>query len=108
MPLKHGKSKKAFSYNVGELIRAGHPQNQAVAIAYKEAGEKAEGGEIDMEHDMDDGMEEMMDEVAKELMSAIEKKDHKMLREALEALVLHIQDEDEKQDMEDMSGMEER
>lgn len=40
MPLKKGKSKKAFSYNIHELIKAGYPQKQAVAIAYSEAGEK--------------------------------------------------------------------
>lgn len=36
MPLKKGKSKKAFSYNVSELVKHGHPQDQAVAIAYKQ------------------------------------------------------------------------
>lgn len=40
MPLKKGKSKKAFSYNVAELIKSGRPKDQAVAIAYSEAGEK--------------------------------------------------------------------
>lgn len=36
MPLETGKSKEAFSDNVAELIKSGHPQKQAVAIAYKE------------------------------------------------------------------------
>lgn len=36
MPLEHGKSEEAFSHNVAELVTAGHPQKQAVAIAYKE------------------------------------------------------------------------
>lgn len=40
MPLKKGKSKKAFSYNVAELVKSGRPQKQAVAIAYSQAGEK--------------------------------------------------------------------
>lgn len=40
---------------------------------------------------------EMMDQVAQELLTAIEHKDHKALREALEALVLHICDEDNQQ-----------
>lgn len=34
MPLKKGQSKEAFSYNVGELVKSGRPQKQAVAIAY--------------------------------------------------------------------------
>ena len=39
MPLKKGKSKKAISYNIKELMSTGRPQRQAVAIAMKEAGE---------------------------------------------------------------------
>lgn len=42
MPLEKGKSEKAFSHNVSELVHAGHPQKQALAIAYKEAGEDSE------------------------------------------------------------------
>lgn len=34
MPLMKGKSKKAFSSNVGAEMRAGKPQKQALAIAY--------------------------------------------------------------------------
>lgn len=34
MPLKKGKSKKDFSYNVEELMNSGHEQKQALAIAY--------------------------------------------------------------------------
>ena len=33
MPLKTGKSKEAVNYNIKELIDAGYPQRQAVAIA---------------------------------------------------------------------------
>jgi hypothetical protein len=40
MPLESGKSKKAFSHNVRVEMHAGKPQKQALAIAYKEAGEK--------------------------------------------------------------------
>ena len=34
MPLEKGKSKAAFSKNVATEMKAGKPQNQAVAIAY--------------------------------------------------------------------------
>lgn len=38
MPLKKGKSKKVISENISELRHAGHPENQSIAIAMKEAG----------------------------------------------------------------------
>lgn len=38
MPLKKGSSKKIISENIRELIAAGHPQKQAIAIALKMAG----------------------------------------------------------------------
>ena len=34
MPLKSGKSKKAFVSNIKTEIKAGKPQKQSVAIAY--------------------------------------------------------------------------
>jgi len=37
-PLKKGSSKRVVGENIGELIRSGRPKDQAVAIAYKEAG----------------------------------------------------------------------
>lgn len=37
MPLKQGSSRKVISENIAELVKAGHPQAQAVAIAYHEA-----------------------------------------------------------------------
>lgn len=38
MPLKQGSSKEVISANIAELINAGHDPDQAVAIAYREAG----------------------------------------------------------------------
>ncbi len=43
-------------------------------------------------------MDELMDQVAAEMLEAIEKKDKKMLLDALQALVLHIGDADQEQD----------
>jgi hypothetical protein len=50
MPLKTGKSAEVISENVAELIKAGHPQEQAVAIAERMArgdGGNAEGLRFD-------------------------------------------------------------
>jgi hypothetical protein len=38
MPLKTGKSDDDISANIKRLMHEGHPQEQAIAIAYKEAG----------------------------------------------------------------------
>lgn len=38
MPLKKGKSSKVISENIRELMKAGHPQKQSIAIALKAAG----------------------------------------------------------------------
>lgn len=40
MPLEQGKSEATIGHNIAELVRAGHPQKQAVAIAEKEAAGK--------------------------------------------------------------------
>lgn len=43
MPLKPGRSKKTIHTNIVEMIRAGHPVDQAVAAAYKKAGKARRG-----------------------------------------------------------------
>jgi hypothetical protein len=44
MPLKKGKSDKVVSQNIRELKKSGRPQDQAVAIAMREAGRAKKGG----------------------------------------------------------------
>ena len=43
MPLKTGKSSKVISGNIKELITAGYPQRQAVAIAMDKKKNKKKG-----------------------------------------------------------------
>lgn len=38
MPLKEGSSDKVISENIRELVNSGHDEDQAIAIAYKNAG----------------------------------------------------------------------
>jgi hypothetical protein len=40
VPLKKGSSEEAISANIGELVKSGHPQKQAIAIAMNVAGKK--------------------------------------------------------------------
>jgi hypothetical protein len=39
MPLRKGTSSATRSENIAEMVRAGHPQDQAVAAAYREQRE---------------------------------------------------------------------
>lgn len=49
MPLEHGSSRETFSRNVAEMMRAGHPQKQALAAAYRVARQgRADGGAVHM------------------------------------------------------------
>jgi len=45
MPLQRGKSKETISKNISEMVRAGHPQKQAIAAALNTA-RKAMGGSL--------------------------------------------------------------
>jgi hypothetical protein len=55
MPLKQGSSETDVSANIAELVRAGHPQQQAEAIAYRVAGkDAAEVPRPDFARDMSD------------------------------------------------------
>lgn len=38
MPLKQGSSQEVIEANIAEMIRAGHPRDQAVAAAMRSAG----------------------------------------------------------------------
>jgi hypothetical protein len=38
MPLRAGKSNKVISKNIEEMMKAGHPQKQAIAAAMNKAG----------------------------------------------------------------------
>lgn len=48
MPLEKGSSQKTISNNIAELVNAGHPQKQAIAIAYREAGKSRDAPVQDM------------------------------------------------------------
>ena len=43
MPLKPGADKETISFNIREMLAAGHPRDQAIAAAMNEA-RKSSGG----------------------------------------------------------------
>jgi hypothetical protein len=45
MPLTPGSSEATISHNIAEMIRAGHPADQAAAAAYREARETRQNDE---------------------------------------------------------------
>ena len=42
MPLERGSNREVISHNIAEMIRSGHPRAQAVAAAYRKAGDDEE------------------------------------------------------------------
>lgn len=40
MPLRPGKSKAVVASNIREMVKAGHPRDQAVAAAMRKAGKR--------------------------------------------------------------------
>ncbi len=40
MPLKAGKSNEVIGQNISEMMKSGHPQDQAVAASMRKAGRK--------------------------------------------------------------------
>jgi 8-oxo-dGTP pyrophosphatase MutT (NUDIX family) len=50
MPLESGSSKEAISHNIHEMVKAGHPQKQAVAAALHKAYDEAHAAGILLTH----------------------------------------------------------
>jgi uncharacterized protein len=72
MPLQKGGSRETISHNIAELVKAGHPQKQAVAIAYKEAGQSKDALSMESVKELLTKLEIDL-EADKELHSTLEK-----------------------------------
>jgi hypothetical protein len=46
MPLEKGSGSATISHNITEMVNAGHPQKQAVAAAYREAGKSYSDADV--------------------------------------------------------------
>ena len=44
MPLRRGSTRKTVGTNIREMMKAGHPQNQAVAASLREARDTKRAG----------------------------------------------------------------
>lgn len=55
MPLDSGSSPKVISKKIAEMVRSGHPQNQAIAAALGNARKKASGGRVGAVNGSTDG-----------------------------------------------------
>ena len=54
MPLEAGSSDEVISRNIAEMVRAGHPRDQAVAAAYRSAGRTMKKADDEAVDDGDD------------------------------------------------------
>lgn len=50
MPLKTGTSQETISSNIREMVKAGHPRNQAVAAAMRQARTSRKGSSSKKTH----------------------------------------------------------
>jgi hypothetical protein len=57
MPLKKGDSKAVIGHNISEMEKAGHPHDQSVAAALREAG-------VPKKHEMADSRIDEIDRAA--------------------------------------------
>jgi hypothetical protein len=88
MPLKKGHSAEIVSHNIKEMVKAGHPQKQAIAAAMamkRKSMKMAKGGMVSHDYDEEAGSDwdqdavrglEELNELGKEQEAAIESPEH--------------------------------